>query len=90
VIKENGRPTVLALNPDGTTAAALNTDGATTCIVSIFDLVNHKVLQQTGSGKISNGGLQTASTYRRRAHRRPAAVLRQPRCPARSPWRCPE
>ena len=47
----------LALNPDGKTAAALNTDGATTSIVSIFDLVNNKVLQQTGSGMISNGGL---------------------------------
>jgi hypothetical protein len=86
VIKENG----LALNPDGTTAAALNTDGATTCIVSIFDLVNHKVLQQTGSGKISNGGLQTASTYRRRAPQTcsgsPSTTLSSPR----SPWRCPE
>ena len=57
----------LALNPDGKIAAALNTDGGTTSIVSIFDLGNNKVLQQTGSGKISNGGLQTTSTYRWRA-----------------------
>jgi hypothetical protein len=57
VIKENGRPMGLALNPDGEIAAALNTDGGTTSIVSIFDLVNNKVLQQTGSGMISDGGL---------------------------------
>jgi YVTN family beta-propeller protein len=57
VIKESGRPFGLALNPDGRTAAALNTGGATTGIVSVFDLTNHKVLQQVGSGKISDGGI---------------------------------
>jgi len=57
VIKEVGRPFGLTLSPDGKTAAALNTGGATTGIVTIFDLVNHKVLQQTGTGKISDGGV---------------------------------
>jgi hypothetical protein len=57
VIKENGRPFGLALSPDGKTAAALNTGGATTGIVTVFDLVKHTVLQQTGSGKISDGGV---------------------------------
>jgi len=57
VTKENGRPFGLALSPDGKTAAALNTGGATTGIVTVFDLVNHTVLQQTGSGKISDGGV---------------------------------
>jgi YVTN family beta-propeller protein len=57
VIKEVGRPFGLALSPDGKTAAALNTGGATTGIVTVFDLVNHKVLQQTGSGSISDGGI---------------------------------
>ncbi|CAL8979940.1 hypothetical protein CELL_03356 [Cellulomonas sp. T2.31MG-18] len=57
VIKENGRPFGLALRPDGKTAAALNTGGATTGIVTVFDLVKHTMLQQTGSGKISDGGI---------------------------------
>ena len=57
VIQENGRPFGLALSPDGNTAAALNTGGGTTGVVTVFDLVNHKVLQQTGSGGISNGGI---------------------------------
>jgi YVTN family beta-propeller protein len=57
VIQEKGRPFGLALSPDGKTAAALNTGGATTGIVTIFDLVNHKVVQQTGAGKISDGGV---------------------------------
>ena len=57
VIKENGRPFGLALRPDGKTAAALNTGGATTGIVTVFDLVSGKVLQQTGGGKISDGGI---------------------------------
>ena len=57
VVQLNGRPFGLALSPDGTTAAALNTGGATKGIVTVFDLVNHKVLQQTGTGKISNGGI---------------------------------
>ncbi len=57
VIKEGGRPFGLALSPDGRTAAALNTGGATTGIVTVFDLVNRKVLQQTGAGKISDGGI---------------------------------
>jgi YVTN family beta-propeller protein len=57
VIKENGRPFGLALSPDGKTAAALNTGGGTTGIVTIFDLVNHTVLQQTGGGNISDGGV---------------------------------
>jgi YVTN family beta-propeller protein len=57
VIKETGRPFGLALSPDGRTGAALNTGGATTGIVTVFDLVNHTVLQQTGTGKISDGGI---------------------------------
>jgi YVTN family beta-propeller protein len=57
VIRENGRPFGLALRPDGKTAASLNTGGATSGVVTIFDLVSHKVLQQTGTGKISNGGI---------------------------------
>jgi YVTN family beta-propeller protein len=57
VITENGRPFGLALSPDGETAAALNNGGASVGYVSIFDLVNHKVLQQTGSGGKSNGGI---------------------------------
>jgi YVTN family beta-propeller protein len=57
VIPENGRPFGLALNPSGKTAASLNTGGGTTGVVSIFDVVNHKLLQQIGSGGISNGGL---------------------------------
>jgi len=57
VITTTGRPFGLALAPDGRTGAALNTGGATTGIVTVYDLVNHKVLQQTGSGKISDGGI---------------------------------
>jgi YVTN family beta-propeller protein len=57
VTKENGRPFGLALNPDGKTAASLNTGGATTGNVTVFDLVSHKVLQQVGSGQISDGGI---------------------------------
>jgi YVTN family beta-propeller protein len=57
VIQENGRPFGLALNPDGKTAAALNTGGGSTGMVTVFDLANHKVLQQTGSGNIANGGV---------------------------------
>ena len=57
VIQENGRPFGLALGPDGKMAAALNTGGGTSGTVTVFDLVNHKVLQQTGSGNIANGGV---------------------------------
>ena len=57
VIQDAGRPFGLALSPDGKTAAALNNGGATTGLVSIFDLVNHKVLQHTGSGTKSDGGV---------------------------------
>src|SRR5579875_3196869 len=58
VIQEAGRPFGLALSPDGRTAAALNTGGSNTSgVVTVFDLVDHKVLQQTGSGTISNGGI---------------------------------
>jgi YVTN family beta-propeller protein len=57
VIKENGRPFGLALHPNGRTAAALNTGGATTGVVTVFDLVRHKVLQQVGTGNISDGGV---------------------------------
>jgi YVTN family beta-propeller protein len=57
VIQENGRPFGLALSPDGKTAASLNTGGATSGAVTVFDLVNHKVLQQIGTGNISNGGV---------------------------------
>ena len=57
VIKVNGRPFGLAVRPDGHTAAALNTGGATRGSVTVFDLVNHKVLQQTGTGGISDGGI---------------------------------
>lgn len=57
VIKENGRPFGLALSPDGRFGAALNTGGATTGMVTVFDLVHHTVLQQTGKGDISDGGI---------------------------------
>jgi DNA-binding beta-propeller fold protein YncE len=57
VIKEDGRPFGLALSPDGKTAAALNNGGATTGMVSVFDLVGHKLLQQTGAGGKANGGI---------------------------------
>ncbi len=57
VIKENGRPFGLALSPDGRTAAALNNGGGTTGSVSVFDLVNHTLLQQTGTGTKSDGGV---------------------------------
>jgi len=57
VIKDAGRPFGLALSPDGKTAAALNNGGATTGLVSIFDLVNHTVLQHAGSGTKSDGGI---------------------------------
>jgi len=66
VITENGRPFGLALSPDGRTAASLNSGGATTGMVSVFDLVNHKVLQQTGTGGKANGGVlypPTAKPY---------------------------
>jgi YVTN family beta-propeller protein len=56
VIQEQGRPFGLALSPDGKTAASLNTGGATTGVTTVFDLVNHKVLQQVGDGTISDGG----------------------------------
>jgi YVTN family beta-propeller protein len=55
VIQENGRPFGLALSPDGKTAASLNTGGATTGVVTVFDLANHKVLQQVGSGGNNDG-----------------------------------
>ncbi len=57
VITESGRPFGLALSPDGKTAASLNSGGATTGTVTVFDLVNHKVVQQTGTGNISDGGV---------------------------------
>ncbi len=57
VIKENGRPFGLALSPDGKTAAALNNGGGTTGSVSVFDLVHHTLLQQTGTGTKSDGGV---------------------------------
>jgi YVTN family beta-propeller protein len=57
VIKESGRPFGLTLSPDGKTAAALNNGGATTGLVTVFDLVNNKMLQQTGSGSKANGGI---------------------------------
>lgn len=57
VITENGRPFGLALRPDGQTAAALNNGGGTTGMVSVFDLANHKLLQQFGNGGKANGGI---------------------------------
>jgi YVTN family beta-propeller protein len=57
IIKENGRPFGLALNPDGKSAASLNTGGGTSGVVTVFDLTGHKVLQQIGTGKISDGGV---------------------------------
>src|SRR6266496_4304388 len=57
VIKDVGRPFGLALRPDGKTAAALNNGGGTTGSVSVFDLVNHKVLQHAGTGTKSDGGV---------------------------------
>ncbi|HET6504264.1 MAG TPA: alkaline phosphatase family protein [Amycolatopsis sp.] len=68
VIKENGRPMGLTLSPDGKTAASLNTGGASAGIVTVFDLVHNKLLQQYGGdsgpsladrpgGGISDGGV---------------------------------
>jgi YVTN family beta-propeller protein len=69
VIKENGRPFGLTLNPDGKTAASLNTGGGSSGgIVTVFDLVHNKMLQQYGGdsgpsladrpgGGISDGGI---------------------------------
>ncbi|MFF4748585.1 YncE family protein [Streptomyces sp. NPDC002514] len=68
VIKENGQPLGLTLNPDGKTAASLNTGGASTGIVTVFDLVHNKVLQPYGGdpgpsladrpgGGVSDGGI---------------------------------
>ncbi|GAA1906587.1 alkaline phosphatase family protein [Lapillicoccus jejuensis] len=57
VTKVTGRPFGLAISPDGRSAAALNTGGATTGIVTVVDLVTHRVRQQTGTGKISDGGI---------------------------------
>ena len=57
VIHENGRPFGLALRPDGQSAAALNNGGGTTGMVSVFDLANHTLLQQYGTGRKSNGGV---------------------------------
>ncbi len=78
VIKENGRPFGLALSPDGRTAAALNTGGATTGIVTVFDLVGHKVLQQTGAGKISDGGIVYSPDGKYLWAARPADLQRFP------------
>ncbi|WP_042370748.1 bifunctional YncE family protein/alkaline phosphatase family protein [Streptacidiphilus neutrinimicus] len=58
VIKETGRPFGLALHPNGRTAAALNSGGlAPNGVVTVFDLVHHKVLQHVGAGAISDGGI---------------------------------
>jgi DNA-binding beta-propeller fold protein YncE len=69
VIKENGRPFGLTLRPDGKTAASLNTGGGSSGgIVTVFDLVNNKMLQQYGGdpgpsladrpgGGIADGGI---------------------------------
>ncbi|MCZ2403980.1 bifunctional YncE family protein/alkaline phosphatase family protein [Paenarthrobacter sp. Z7-10] len=57
VIKTNGRPFGLALSKDGRTAAALNNGGATAGMVTVYDLVNHTVLQQAGTGGKSNSGI---------------------------------
>ncbi|KUM98694.1 hypothetical protein AQI88_01770 [Streptomyces cellostaticus] len=76
VIKENGRPFGLALDPDGKTAASLNTGGATTGIVTVFDLVGHKVLQQVGSGKISDGGIVYSPDGKHLWAAQPAGLIR--------------
>jgi YVTN family beta-propeller protein len=76
VIQENGRPFGLALRPDGKTAAALNTGGATTGIVTVFDLVNHRVLAQVGSGKISDGGIVYSPDGRHLWAGQPGALAR--------------
>ncbi|SEK55351.1 bifunctional YncE family protein/alkaline phosphatase family protein [Streptacidiphilus jiangxiensis] len=57
VIKEDSRPFGLALRPDGRTAAALDSGGTSPNLVTVFDLVHHKVLQQIGHGLISDGGI---------------------------------
>ncbi|RAG84957.1 hypothetical protein DN069_14140 [Streptacidiphilus pinicola] len=64
VITEAGRPFGLALRPDGRTAAALDSGGANPSLVTVFDLVHHKVLQQIGSGVISDGGILYSSDGR--------------------------
>ncbi|HKS45043.1 MAG TPA: alkaline phosphatase family protein [Amycolatopsis sp.] len=76
VIKEAGRPFGLALSPDGKTAAALNTGGATTGMVSVFDLVTHKVVQQAGTGKISDGGILYSADGRHLWAAQPGALAR--------------
>ncbi len=78
VIAENGRPFGLALSPDGRTAAALNTGGATTGIVSVFDLVGKKLLQQTGTGTISDGGIAYSPDGKYLWAARPADLQRFP------------
>jgi YVTN family beta-propeller protein len=68
VIKVNGRPLGLTLAPGGKTAASLNTGGASAGIVTVFDLVHNKLLQQYGGdpgpsladrpgGGVSDGGI---------------------------------
>jgi YVTN family beta-propeller protein len=68
VIKDDGRPFGLTLNPDGKTAASLNVGGASSGIVTVFDLADNKVLQHYGGnsgptledrpgGGIANGGI---------------------------------
>ncbi len=76
VITENGRPFGLALSPDGRTAASLNTGGATKGIVTVFDLKTHAVLQQTGTGKISNGGIVYSQDGKQLYAAQPSAVAR--------------
>ncbi|MDQ1734370.1 MAG: hypothetical protein QOH56_621 [Pseudonocardiales bacterium] len=76
VIQETGRPFGLALNPDGKTAAALNNGGATTGMVSVFDLVGHKLLQQTGTGGKANGGIVYAPDGKHLWAAQPGAVAR--------------
>ncbi len=81
VIKYNGRPFGLALSPDGRTAAALNNGGATTGLVAVYDLVNHTVLQQTGTGTKSDGGVAYSPDGRSLWAARPDDLQRFPVLP---------
>jgi YVTN family beta-propeller protein len=60
-VEMSGRPLSMALNPDGRTAISETWDGKG--LITVTDLVNHKVLQQTspgagvGSRNVSYGGL---------------------------------
>jgi len=76
VINERGRPFGLALSPDGKTAASLNGGGATTGMVTVFDVVNHLVVQQVGTGSKSIGGILYSADGKQLWATQPGGVTR--------------